>query len=59
MILVVLVVTTERYNAPRTFHDLLVIDVGVVTHRHAIHSIVIHLAVYEVVAGSLHLYKAG
>ena len=46
------------YNAPRTFHDLLMIDVGVVTHQYGCSVIVIHLAVYEVVAGSLHLYKA-
>ena len=44
------------YNAPRAFHDLLVVDVSVVTHLYGRTVIVIHLAVYVVVACSLHLY---
>ena len=47
------------YNAPRAFHNLFVVDVGVVTHLYGRAVIVIHLAVYVVVALSLHLDVSG
>ena len=42
------------YNAPYTFHDLFMIDVGVVTHLYGRAIVIIHLAVNVVIAFSLH-----
>lgn len=42
-------------NARRTFHDLVMIDVGVVTHLYGGAIIVIHLAVNVVITFSLDL----
>ena len=47
------------YNAPWTSHDLFMIDVGAVTHAQDVAIKVIHLAVYVVIAFSLHLNEPG
>lgn len=47
------------YNTPGTFHDLVVIDVSMMTHQHGGTIIIVHLTVDEVVAFSLHFYESG
>lgn len=45
------VLRTGRHRASHTFHDLFIVNVGVVSHYWQTSIVVVHLAVYEVVTG--------